>query len=296
MRVFALELNNDIKGIVDRKEYIEGLISKLPFPDLVLLPELAVCSYMASQAIWQYADEQGNNTAKWGTELARKYNTYLGIGYVDYEQGDYYNRYMIVGKDGVCGIVTKSEGESAVFKRGSFDSIIDTPFGKVAVAICYDAKRKHFYDNIKDQEISLIIFPHGCPADPKKPEAEIKTNATFCNAYADAYGVPVVYINSVGSLEYMPGKMGQMMEKAGFRMNGRTKIYGCEKNVEVPIKEAFGIDTQLAPRKRKKEIHFYGKDLIKGNYLFRKLILEPDVRRGILAYKATCSREKLKSI
>ena len=30
MRVFALELNNEIKGIKEREAYIEGLIAKLP--------------------------------------------------------------------------------------------------------------------------------------------------------------------------------------------------------------------------------------------------------------------------
>ena len=59
MRVFALELDNDIKGIERRDSYIEELISKLPEPELVVLPELSRCSYMASQAMWQYADDRG---------------------------------------------------------------------------------------------------------------------------------------------------------------------------------------------------------------------------------------------
>ena len=39
MRIFALELNNDIKGIEQRDQYIESLIGRLPEPDLVVLPE-----------------------------------------------------------------------------------------------------------------------------------------------------------------------------------------------------------------------------------------------------------------
>ena len=35
MRVFALELNNDIRGLEERKAYIEGLIARLPAPDPV---------------------------------------------------------------------------------------------------------------------------------------------------------------------------------------------------------------------------------------------------------------------
>lgn len=40
MRIFALELNNDIKGLDERMAYIESLIAELHHPDLVVLPEL----------------------------------------------------------------------------------------------------------------------------------------------------------------------------------------------------------------------------------------------------------------
>ena len=62
MRIFALELNNDIKGIEQADQYIESLIGRLPEPDLVVLPELSRCSYMASQEMWKYADDQGKET------------------------------------------------------------------------------------------------------------------------------------------------------------------------------------------------------------------------------------------
>jgi omega-amidase len=286
IRIYALELNNDIKGIEARKEYIEGLLSQLSAPELVVLPELAICSYMASQEIWQYADDCGKDTSSWAVQMAQKYRTFLGVGYLDKENGDYYNRYLIAGPEGVCGVVTKSEGEAAVFKRGDFGSVIRTPFGNVAVAICYDSRRRHFYENIKDAEISLIVFPHGSPADPAKPEKEIQENDLRCMMYAEAFGVPVVYVNSKGKLEYMPGKMGSMMAKAGFRMNGRSKIYAPQgENVQTGIAEAVGMDVSLSAQKRKKEIKFYGEDILKGNWFFRTFILKPDTKAGIRSYE-----------
>lgn len=293
MRIFALELNNDIKGIEKRKKYIESLISRLPQADIVLLPELSICSYMASQKAWQYADRNGMDTAVWAIHMARKYHLYIGVGYLDYDDNNYYNRYLIADPTQVLGTVTKSEGEAAVFKRGDFGNIIPTPFGNVAVGICYDAKRKKLYDHIKDEKLSLIVFPHGAPADPKKPEAEMAANAMFCEAYGKAFDVPVVYVNSVGRLEYMPGKMGKMMEKAGFTMNGRSKIYFPDKK-EIPAdrKEAIGADIEIIPRTRKQEIRFYGDDLIKGNFLFRQLILKPDIKYGIGLYENALSARK----
>jgi omega-amidase len=286
MRIYGLELNNNIKRIEVRKEYIEGLIAKLSSPDFVVLPELALCSYMASQEIWKYADDCGKDTSAWAVQMAQKYHTFLGVGYLDKENGDYYNRYMIAGPEGVCGVVTKSEGESAVFKRGDFGSIIPTPFGKVAVAICYDSRRKRFYEKIKDEEISLILFPHGSPADPMKPEIEIQENEQRCMKYVDAFDVPVVYVNSKGELEHMPGKMGSMMAKAGFRMNGRSKIYAYQgKRIPSQIPEAIGLDVTLSAQKRKRDITFYGEDILKGNWFFRTFVLKPDTKAGIQLYE-----------
>lgn len=287
MRVFALELDNNIKGIARRKAYIDGLIARLPSPDLVVLPELALCSYMASQEIWRYADDRSKDTSEWSVRMARKYNTFIGVGYLDKENDDYFNRYMISGPDGVCGFVSKSEGESAVFKRGDFGSVIMTPFGNVGVAICFDSRRRHFYENVKDKELSLILFPHGAPADPKKPEKEHRENDARCMMYVDAFGIPVVYANSTGSLEYMPGMMGAMMKRHGFRMNGMSKIYApnlCPIRTDIP--EAVAAEVDLRPKRRAKEIRFHGEDILPGNWLFRHLILGPDTKAGLRSYEA----------
>lgn len=292
MRIFALELDNDIKGIDQRDAYVEGLIRRLPEPELIVLPELSRCSYMASQAMWKYADDCGYATSEWAVRLAKASGAYIGVGYLDRENGDYFNRYLIAGPDGVCGVVTKSEGESAVFKQGDFGSVISTPFGKVGVAICFDSRRRHFYENVKNEELSLILFPHGAPADPAKPEKEQAENDRRCRMYVDAFGVPVVYVNSRGSLEYMPGMMGTMMKKHGFRMNGLSRIYANgAKPIETGIPEAVGAENELRPQKRKSEIRFHGQDILPGNWLFKHLILKPDTKAGIRSYEANRLRK-----
>ncbi len=76
MRIFALELNNDIKGIEQRDVYVEGIIQSLPHPDLVVLPEVSRCSYMASQEIWKYADDNGRSTSEWAVRMAKAYDNF----------------------------------------------------------------------------------------------------------------------------------------------------------------------------------------------------------------------------
>ena len=98
MRIYALELNNDIKGIEQRKAYIESLIARLKRPELVVLPELALCSYMGSDAIWKYADENSRETSEWAMKTAEKYNIYIAVGFLEMTKGDIYNSYLIADK------------------------------------------------------------------------------------------------------------------------------------------------------------------------------------------------------
>lgn len=286
MRVFALELDNDLRGVEERKRTIEDLIGRLPSPGLVVLPELALSGYMANREVWQYADDRGRDTAEWALRTAIRYQTCLGVGYLDREDGDYYNRYMLAGPTGVYGTVTKSEGESAVFRRGDFGSVIDAPFGRVGVAICYDSRRRHFYENVKDEALSLILFPHGAPCDPKKQDKERQETDLRCTLYAEAWGVPVVYANSVGALPPMPGKMGAMMEKRGFRLCGMSRIYDPgARPIETGLPGVVGAEVQIHSKRRRKEIPFSGEDLFSRNLLFRRFVLKPDTEAGIRAYE-----------
>lgn len=288
MRIYALELNNDIKGIDQRKSYIESLVAKLESPDLIVLPELSLCSYMGSTAVWEYADLDSRITSKWAMEIAEKYNTFIAVGFVEKSEDDFYNSYLIADKNKVFGIVRKSEGESYIFKRGNYNSIISTPFGEVAVGICYDSHRRHFYENVKNRKISLILFPHGSPNNPNDKITERKTNDFFCYAYEHTFGVPVVYVNSIGKMGCMLGRTGKMMINAGFRLNGLSKIYCSNCNpLDSDFPEAIGIDIELISKERKKDIRFYGNDISRGNFLFRNLVLKTDIEAGIRFYKKT---------
>lgn len=83
----------------EEKSILRLLSSSFQPPDLDVLPELALCSYMASREIWQYADDCGVNTSAWSVAMAQKYHTYIGTGYLDKEAGNYFNRYMIAGSE-----------------------------------------------------------------------------------------------------------------------------------------------------------------------------------------------------
>lgn len=293
MNIYLLELDNDIKGISKRKQYIEALIAKTTAPDLIVLPELALCSYMGSTEIWQYADEDSTDTSKWAIAMAEKYHTYIAVGYLEKNNSDYYNSYLIADGNKVYGIVRKSEGEAFIFKRGDFSHIISTPLGNIAVAICYDARRKHFYEKIKGEAISLVLFPHGSPSSPQKKDREQRIIDYFCKEYQEAFDVPVVYVNSKGKLDYMMGKTGKMMMQAGFCLNGMSSIYVSNTIIRSNnSSEIICWSGSITPQKRKRDIVFSGEDIIGGNWFFRKFVLQPDIRYGRKFYENTKNKNK----
>jgi omega-amidase len=291
MRIFALELNNDIVGINQRKTYIESLIAQLDHPDLIVLPELAICGYVGNDSIWESADANGESSANWAMAMAKRYGSYIAVGFLEKTNGDYFNSYLIADASKVYGVVRKSEGESYLFRRGDYTPLIATPFGEVAVGICYDSRRRHFYTYVKNRPIALILFPHGSPNHPRRQDAEQRENDDLCNTYVEAFDVPVCYVNSIGKMGFMLGMTGKLMKRAGFQLNGLSRIYSAHGTpLTSNVQEALGIDVVLTQKTRVKDIVFYGDDIKRGNFLFRHLILKKDIKDGIRFYESNKSR------
>ena len=84
----------------------------------------------------------------------------------------------------------------------------------------------------------------------------------------------------------MPGMMGAMMAKAGFQMNGMSRIYAHDMaDIDTDISEAVGAEIHLSPKRRTGDIMFHGEDILPGNWLFKNLILRPDTAAGIRSYE-----------
>ena len=58
------------------------------------------------------------------------------------------------------------------------------------------------------------------------------------------------------------------------------------KTIDVGVPEAIGSEINLSPKRRNKDIHFHGEDILPGNWLFKHFILMPDIKKGIRSYEA----------
>ena len=285
MKVTVIQVNNNIVGVQNRLKQIEEQIKNIGETDFVILTELSTSSYIPNQKIWQYAESNGELTKEWATEMARKYNIYIGAGFVEKAENDIYNSYLIANSDGVLGIVRKSEPESNIFKRGNFGHIIETPFGKIAISICFDSHKKTFYDSIKGEDISMILMPHAWATDKEREKEDKQKIMTLVSSYGNAFNCPVVFANAVGEVEQMAGITGKLMNPQKYKLNGNSIIYSDGKATNFAGKsESLSVECEVKPRKRTQDITFYGDWIDEGSALFRNVVIPLDVRKGIKLY------------
>ena len=83
------------------------------------------------------------------------------------------------------------------------------------------------------------------------------------------------------------------MKRAGFAMNGKSKIYARSgSSITCDITSAIGLDTDISEQERKRDIRFYGNDLMKGNFVFRHFILKPDMMAGLRQYNDSIKKRQ----
>ena len=278
MKITVIEVNNNIIGIKERLNDIEEQIKRLN-TDFVILPELSTCGYIPNKDVWKYAEDNGNITKKWAIEMAKKYHIYIGAGFVELKDNDIYNSYLIANKDGILGVVRKNEPESNIFKRGKFNHIIKTPLGNIAISICFDSHKKDFYDAIKNEKISMIIMPHAWPTNKKNEKKDIKKIINLVKSYYESFNCQVIFANAYGNFSKMKGITGLLMNPRKYKLNGNSIIYNGKINFK-----NLTMDCEITPKKRIKDITFYDNWIDKGSFIFRKIILPLDIKRGIKLY------------
>ena len=161
-------------------EYIESQLNQLPRVEgeaqLVVLPECCLLfGGHESQQVEYAGDNQSNPFKTALADLARRYDVYLVAGSIPVAVGDgrVYNRtYLFDNLGRVLGEYdkihlfdvdvadgTKEYRESDTFCAGDKISVIDTPFGKLGLAICYDLRFPDLFRAMRLAGAELIALP-----------------------------------------------------------------------------------------------------------------------------------------
>jgi predicted amidohydrolase len=169
---------------------------------IVLLPELVTSGY-----VFESAEEARGlalpveDLSDWGEEAARAEAVVIG-GFAELgEDGAVYNSAAVFGPDGLLAVYRKThlwDREKLCFEPGANPPpVIDTPFGRIGVAICYDLYFPELMRGLALGGADLIALPANLPLFPR-PEGERPVETALAQATAHVSKVWVAICDRTG--------------------------------------------------------------------------------------------------
>lgn len=265
---------------------------------MCLLPELSSCGYIPNQTIWKYAEPMQGKTANWICQLSKKLKIYIGAGFIELYNNDFYNSYIISNPNGeISGIIRKEDAESYCFKRERGDVYIDTEIGRIGIGICADNHYSPRLKRIKKENVDIMLMPHANPCPYKTSKVVSKKDIDMfkeqpillATQYSKYLGIPTVYINPVGDFPEFMGGIGASSFNNDFKLLGGS--LAVDENGKLLAKMDDKEEYQIVIINLKKSnkpsdfpIVYNGKWLHKGNFLYRRILLPYTTKKGIRSY------------
>ncbi|MDO4393684.1 MAG: carbon-nitrogen hydrolase family protein [Bacillota bacterium] len=140
--------------------------------DVIVLPEMWDCPY-SNDYFREYAETENGETVRFMSELAAGLGIYLIGGSIAELDGDkVYNTAFCFDREGkIIGKHRKAhlfdidvEGrirfmESETLTAGDSSTVIDTEFGKMGIAICYDVRFPELFRRMTLDGARIVILP-----------------------------------------------------------------------------------------------------------------------------------------
>ena len=204
--------------------------------NFVCLPEIFNCPY-GNAYFPKYAEKEGEETFVFLSKIARKYNIYLIGGSIpELDDNKIYNTSYIFNPNGeligkhrkVHLFDIEVEGkirfmESDILSPGSNLTIIDTEYGKIGVAICFDIRFVEWFRLMAIEGAKLIFLPaaFNMTTGPVHWELSFRAravdNQVFMVGCAPARDSNFTYISYANSIIVNPWgeTVGRLDEKEG---------------------------------------------------------------------------------
>jgi predicted amidohydrolase len=208
---------------------------------LIIFPECALTGYCfdSLEEAAAFAEPIDGPSSEVLAEACREAGTYAIVGFIEKDGSDFYNSATVVGPSGVIGSYRKVHlpflGVDRFLEPGNRPfEILELPFGKVGINICYDASFPEAARTLKLLGAELIILPTNWPTGAWRT-AEFVINARSCENH-----VNFAAVNRVGV-------------ERGWQFIGRSKVVD------------FNGDTLGEASRDSEEILFAGVDLPEAN-------------------------------
>lgn len=177
--------------------------------ELIVLPELFCCGYGARISYASLAGGCNDRVISFLSERAKRHKIGLAAGVALWHSGEIYNAIAFCLPDGRIHYYSKRNlvfWEPMTFRRGRRATIVETPWGRVGLAICADMIYKHVWKEY-EQKIDLAIISSAWPEFAchrrGRPNWLLGRLGPLCQELpgriAQDLDVPVIFSNQSGS-------------------------------------------------------------------------------------------------
>jgi len=169
---------------------------------LIVLPELATSGYAFADAAEAASSALTRDDPQFDRlcEVVPEDGAAV-FGYLEHAVDGLYNSALVLGRDGQLGHYRKShlwDRESEIFGVGdSAGTIVETPIGRLGVAICYDNEFPEVPRGLALSGADLLALPVNWPRAPR-PEGERAPETIMAMGSARASRLPTVIADRSG--------------------------------------------------------------------------------------------------
>ncbi|WP_146553946.1 carbon-nitrogen family hydrolase [Rummeliibacillus sp. SL167] len=161
--IIQLEINDD-ESPKQRLQRVDALLENMKVCDLILLPEMWMTGYFSFDHYVCEAQSIDGEFVTHYSNMAKKLNAYLYAGsFVELKGGEYFNTSVFFDRNGaLTGVYRKihlfryGSLEGKLLTRGKKTTVVDTEFGKIGLATCYDLRFPELFR--KELELGAQIF------------------------------------------------------------------------------------------------------------------------------------------
>ncbi|MFM7315977.1 MAG: carbon-nitrogen hydrolase family protein [bacterium] len=210
IQVAAIQMQSELGQPGANLEKCDSLIQQAvgQGAELVVLPELFCCGYGFGTPYASLAGGCDDRVVSHLSHRARHYKIGIAAGVALWHSGEIYNAISFCLPDGRIHYYSKRNlvfWEPMVFRRGRRASIIETPWGRVGMAICADMIYRRVWQEYRGQIDMAVIssaWPEFACSCRGRPNWLLGRLGPLCRELPDRIAhdldVPVIFSNQCG--------------------------------------------------------------------------------------------------
>lgn len=218
--------------------------------EIVALPEFFTTPIVLDERLFGCSVEEDNPALSMLISLAKHHGAMIGGSYLAMRDGDVFNTYVLVDRDGNVNRHDKdlpTMVENAIYKGGADDGVAATLNGSVGMAVCWETIRTATVKRLRCKVDLLMTGSHWW-SEPgwrfprwlmdRTHTQNLAMMADVPSRFARLVGAPLLHAAHVGTLQ------GQFALTPSIRVGTRTRLMGETQIVDASgaVLARLGID------------------------------------------------------